>query len=117
MSNNKLWVKYKSSDGSSGEKYYYDQVIGLANDANVAALRRAFVEQRYLQIDPATVDVREEENGEMLKASSSVTKYFVVPPTTDSAAATPAGPGKSEDTALFLTLPPPPQQHNNTVSR
>jgi hypothetical protein len=110
MSNNKLWVKWnKSSDGSSSEEgYYWGQIIGLANDAIVADLRRAFMQQYHLQVNEDAVEVREEENGEMLKASSSL---FVM----DSAAtATPAWGGQSKASALFLTLPPP--QHNDTVS-
>jgi hypothetical protein len=106
---NKLWVKYKSSDGSSAEKYYYDQVIGLANDALVDDLRRAFVLQKHMQINEDAVEVRKEENGEMLKASNSL---FVV----DSAAtATPAWGGQSEDTALFVVAPKKQQQQVSFV--
>jgi hypothetical protein len=111
MSNNKLWVKYKSSDGSSSEEYYYDKVYGLADDADVADLRRAFVEQKHLQVDPGAVVVRIEEGQTKLEEDAPVSQYFIVSGESEEDK---KRPGKSKASALFLSLPPPPQQHDNT---
>jgi hypothetical protein len=108
---NKLWVKYKSSDGSNEEEYYCDQIIGLANDALVCDLRRAFVEQQHLQISPAAVVVRIEEGQTKLEEDATLKLYFI---DSGDSEEDKKRPGKSKASALFLSLPPPPQQRNTS---
>ena len=96
---------------SISNEWLFDKVTELHDDADISDLRRAFgKQQNYHKVVPATVQVRETENGEMLKASTKLTIY-VLPPADSSTAA--PGPGKSMGTALFLTLPPQTQNVDN----
>lgn len=100
---NKVWVRWK--DSTTGE-VLTGKVVELQHDADIDDLRQAFAKQQYfLHFSPATIQVRETENGEKLKASAVLTDFFV-----PSATAAASGPGRSEDTALFLTLPQQQQQ-------
>ena len=105
--NNQVWVTWKSP--ASGE-FVADTVGELSGGAKIKDLRREFVGQQFLQISPADVKVREEENGQVLLAGTSIKQYFVPseeekPPSGDESKAIKKGPGQSEKTALFLTLP------------
>ena len=95
---NEVWVKWR---GPSTGTWSIDTVDKLDNDADVADLRHAFVKQQNLQISPGGVAVRETENGDMLKAGTTLTNYFVPPA---GSAALP-GSGNNEDNPLFLYLP------------
>ena len=100
---NKVWVRWKDSTTS---EWSFDKVKDLTEDADISDLRHAFVKQQNLSCSPGSIQVREAESGEKLKASTLLTDCFV--PSATAAAA--SGPGRSEDTALFLTLPQQ-QQH------
>jgi hypothetical protein len=105
---NKLWVKWnKSSDGGSSEEYYWDKAIGLADDAIICDLRRAFVQQQHLQIDSAAVNVHEEEGQTKLEEDATLKLYFIDSGDSENDK---KQPGKSKASALFLTLLPPPQR-------
>jgi hypothetical protein len=111
---NKLWVKWL--DPIKGE-WLFDKVRKLADDADVADMRVAFVEQLEPDIRrPSYVIVHEKEGDRerILQPDSGLAQYFI-PPASTSEATTPAGPGMSLKTALFLTFPVPKEQ--NTVSR
>jgi hypothetical protein len=111
---NSVWVKWL--DPLKGE-WLFQKVRKLADDADVADMCLAFVEQLEPDIRRlASVEVREkEEDKQTLKSNTSLTQYFVSPETANSAANSGPGPGMSMTTALFLTFPPPSQQQN-TVS-
>ena len=103
---NSVWVRWKESISN---EWLFDKVTELHNDAVISDLRKEFVKQQHIDVSPGAVRVRETKDGEMLKASTTLTIYFIPP--ADSAVA--PGPGKSEETALFLTLPPQTQNINN----
>lgn len=100
-----IWIRWKDYTGVE----LFDTVDELTVEAQVKDLRKAFVEQSgdsVKGIHPASIQVRETENAEMLRASKKLKKYFVAP----CGVAPASGPGRSEDTALFLTVPPKHQQ-------
>jgi hypothetical protein len=110
---NKLWVKWKSSDSSSME-YYCGQVVGLADDANVDDLRRAFVQQLEPDVRrPAALQVHEKEGQTKLEEDALLSQYFIVNGESEQDK---KQPGRSKGSALFLLIFPP-QQNNNMVSR
>lgn len=96
MSNNKLWVTWKDSEGNQ----LFDTVDGLEDTGIVADLRKVFVQQQNLLITPAAVKVHEPVKSEELDAEAVLEKYF-----TNSNVKKP-GPGMCKGLALVVTLPP-----------
>ena len=98
--NNEVWVTWKHL--TSGE-FVADTVEDLNGGAKINNLCRQFAKQRKEQaderIDPVAVNVRETENGQVLRVGTPIKQYFVPPEGRGE------GPGQSEETALFLTLP------------
>ena len=106
---NEVWVKWRGP--STGTTWFVDTVDELKDDAQIKDLRKAFVKQQnLLQISPGGVEVRETENGDMLKVDTTLTNYFVPPA---GSAALP-GPGNNADNPLFLYLP---QQQQKTQGK
>lgn len=114
---NKVWVTWRDVSGEQ----LASRVLDLPDDAIVDDLRTAFVAQQFLSVSPASIQVREKEDGEELKASTRnspnlkpsdpLLPYFVPPAEVASA----PGPGRSEDSPLFLFFPPPPAQLDLSV--
>ena len=91
-----MWVTWK--DCSTG-RHISAKVRGLQGNNDVDDLRKAFVEDRKLDIDSARVEVF--VGGEKLAEDQELEPYFVQQDNPDEK----SRPGRSKQSALFLTLP------------
>ena len=95
--NNEVWVTWIDAD----LEQRWALVLGLQVTAVIEHLRHAFVKQRQgLNIDHATIEVREQEGGDRLLEDVLLQPYFVTNEDEKN-----DNPGRSRRTALFLTLP------------
>jgi hypothetical protein len=97
---NKVWVTWKDAEGQD----LFAMVKRLDEGALVDDLRDAFVADRRINVDPATLKVSKTQGGEKLEEDQPVRDFFVIPGAQESA------PGTSKSTALVVTFPPPEQQ-------